>query len=124
MGGKKVSIGGATSNTALIDGIRRYVTDVRDLNVDLIDSINPFGEAYNILAKTMNEERLRQVQSAIAGRRVQLTPEEARDLAKRALKFKNERGRLPSITSQDAWERRMAEGIAFLARMKQERANG
>lgn len=124
MGGKKASGSGATSNTALIDGIRRYVTDVRDLNVDLIDSINPFGEAYNILAKTMNEERLRQVQSAIAGRRVQLTPEEARDLAKRALKFKNERGRLPSITSQDAWERRMAEGIAFLARMKQEKASG
>jgi cell division ATPase FtsA len=124
MGGVKSGGGGATSNTALIDGIRRYVTDVRDLNVDLIDSINPFGEAYNILAKTMNEERLRQVQSAIAGRRVQLTPEEARDLAKRALKFKNERGRLPSITSQDAWERRMAEGIAFLARMKQEKSSG
>jgi len=111
---------GSSSNTALVDGVRRYVTDVRDLNVDLIDSINPFGECYNILAKTMNEDRLRQVQTAIAGRRVQLSPEEARDLAKRALKFKNERGRLPSITSQDAWERRMAEGIAFLARMKQE----
>ncbi len=124
MGGTKVTTGIATSNTALLDGIRRYVTDVRDLNVDLIDSINPFGEAYNILAKTMNEERLRQVHTAIAGRRVQLSPEEARDLAKRALKFKNERGRLPSITSQDAWERRMAEGIAFLARMKQEKANG
>lgn len=94
------------------------------MNVDLIDSINPFGEAYNILAKTMNEDRLRQVQSAIAGRRVQLSPEEARGLAKRAIKFKNERGRLPSISSQDAWERRMAEGIAFLARMKQEAAGG
>ncbi len=122
--GKNLAVGSGSSNTALIDGIRRYVTDVRELNVDLIDSINPFGEAYNILAKTMNEERLRQVQSAIAGRRVQLTPDEARDLAKRALKFKNERGRLPSITSQDAWERRMAEGIAFLARMKQEKNSG
>lgn len=122
--GKNLAVGSGSSNTALIDGIRRYVTDVRELNVDLIDSINPFGEAYNILAKSMNEERLRQVQSAIAGRRVQLTPDEARDLAKRALKFKNERGRLPSITSQDAWERRMAEGIAFLARMKQEKNNG
>lgn len=123
-GGGASGGGTATSNTALIDGIRRYVTDVRDLNVDLIDSINPFGEAYNILAKTMNEERLRQVQSAIAGRRVQLTPEEARDLAKRALKFKQQRGKLPSLTSQDAWERRMAEGIAFLQRMKQENASG
>lgn len=72
----------------------------------------------------MNEDRLRQVQSAIAGRRVQLTPEEARDLAKRALKFKQQRGKLPSLTSQDAWERRMAEGIAYLSRMKQERGNG
>ena len=125
MGGAKAKGDGSSStNTSLIDGIRRYVTDVRDLNVDLIDSINPFGEAYSILAQTMNEERLRQVQSAIAGRRVQLSPEEARDLAKRALKFKQQRGKLPSLTSQDAWERRMAEGIAYLARMKQEQSNG
>lgn len=125
-GGKQVrgGSGSTPTNTSLIDGIRRFVTDVRDLNVDLIDSINPFGEAYNILAKTMNEDRLRQVQSAIAGRRVQLSPEEARDLAKRAIKFRNERGRLPSLSSQDAWERRMAEGIAFLARMKQEATGG
>jgi hypothetical protein len=124
MGGVKSSSGGSTTNTALLDGIRRYVTDVRDLNVDLIDSINPFGEAYNILAKTMNEERLRQVQSAIAGRKAQLTPDEARDLVRRALKFKAERGRLPLITSQDAWERRMAEGVAFMLRMQKESKNG
>lgn len=123
-GGVSRDGGSAAANTSLIDGIRRYVTDVRDLNVDLIDSINPFSEAYNILAKTMNEDRLRQVQSAIASRRVQLSPEEARDLAKRALKFKQQRGKLPSLTSQDAWERRMAEGIAFLQRMKQENASG
>jgi len=41
-------------------------------------------------------------------------------LAKRALKFKQERGRLPSITASDAWEKRMAQGVAFLARMKAE----
>ena len=116
--------GGSGGSTALIDGIRRYVTDVRDLNVDLIDSINPFSEAYNILAKTMNQDRLQQVQSAIAGRRAQLTPDEARDLARRALKFKSQRGRLPQINSQDAWERRMAEGIAYLQRMKQESGRG
>jgi hypothetical protein len=28
--------------------------DVRDLDIDLIDRINPFGEAYAILAKAMN----------------------------------------------------------------------
>ena len=111
-------------NTALIDGVRKYAMDVRDLDIDLIDRINPFGEAYAILAKSMSEESLKKVASIISGKRVNLTPEEARDLAKRALKFKQERGRLPSITSADAWEKRMAEGVAFLARMKAEVANG
>ena len=113
-----------SANTALIDGVRKFAMDVRELDIDLIDRINPFSEAYAILAKTMSEESLKQVAAVIAAKKVQLTPEEARDLAKRALKFKQERGRLPSITSPDAWERRMAEGVAFLARMKAEAANG
>ena len=124
---KEIAVGTGdqeAGNTALIDGVRKYAMDVRELNIDLIDRINPFGEAYAILAKTMSEESLKKVASIISGKRVKLTPEEARDLAKRALKFKQERGRLPSITSPDAWEKRMAEGVAFLARMKAEAANG
>jgi len=112
-----------SGSTALIDGVRKFM-NVRDLDIDLIDRINPFGEAYAILAKTMSEESLKQVAAVISAKKVNLTPEEARDLAKRALKFKQERGRLPSITSMDAWEKRMAEGVAFLARMKAEAANG
>lgn len=113
-----------TGNTALIDGVRKFAMDVRELDIDLIDRINPFGEAYSILAKTMSEESLRQVQAVISAKKVQLSPDEARDLAKRAVKFKQERGRLPSITSPDPWEKKMAEGVAYLARMKQEAANG
>jgi superfamily II DNA or RNA helicase len=112
-----------TGNTALIDGIRRF-TNVRDLDIDMIDRINPFGEAYAILAKAMTEDSLKQVQAVIAGRTTKLSLEEARDLAKRALKFKQERGRLPSLTSPDPWEKKMAEGVAFLARMKAEAKNG
>ena len=111
-------------STALIDGVRKFAMDVRDLDIDLIDRINPFGEAYAILAKSMSEESLKQVAAVIAAKRINLTLEEARKLAKRALKFKHERGRLPSITSPDAWEKKMAEGVAFLARMKAEAANG
>ncbi len=108
-------------NTALIDGVRRYL-NVRDLDIDLIDSINPFQTAYAILAKSMSEQSLKQVHEIIAARKVTMTIEEARELAKRALKFKQERGRLPSIISQDAWEKRMAEGVAFLARSRAEAA--
>jgi hypothetical protein len=39
-------------------------------------------------------------------------------LAVRAVRFKKERGRLPSITAQDPWERRMAEGAAAFVRFK------
>ena len=111
-------------NTALIEGVRRFAMDVRELEIDLIDHINPFGEAYAILAKSMSEESLKQVAAVIAARRINLTIEEARDLARRALKFKQERGRLPSITSADPWEKRLAEGVAFLAKKQGESQRG
>ena len=112
------------ANTALIDGVRKYALSVRDLDIDLIDRINPFSEAYAILSKSMTEDSLKQVAAVIAARRTNLTIEEARELAKRALQFKQERGRLPDIRSSDPWEQRMAEGIAFLQRATAEAANG
>jgi len=113
-----------SGNTALIDGVRKFAMDVRDLDIDLIDHINPFSEAYAILAKAMNEDSLKQVASVIAAKRINLSLEEARELAKRALKFKQERGRLPSLTSPNPWEKRMAEGIALLQRKTMEVNNG
>jgi len=111
-------------NTALIDGVRKYAMDVRELDIDLIDSINPFAAAYSILAKTMNENLLKQVEAAIASRHINLSEDEARDLARRALKFKQEHGRLPDIHAMDPWEKRMAEGVAFLARKAAEARRG
>lgn len=110
----------APKNTALIDGVRQFALSVTELDMDLIDRINPFGEAYAILAKSMSEERLKQVAEVIAAKRITLSVEEARDLAKRALRFKQEKGRLPSLTAADPWEKRMAEGIAFLQRKVKE----
>jgi hypothetical protein len=107
----------ALGNTALLDGVRRFV-NVRDLDIDLIDRINPFDAAYAVLAKAMDEKSLRQVQACIATKKLSIPEDEARELAKRALMFKNERGRLPDINSADAWEKRMAEGVAALARYR------
>ena len=109
-----------SSNTALIDGVRRFAMDVRELDIDLIDRINPFGEAYAILAKTMSEDSLKQVAAAISAKRTSLTPDEAKEMAIRAVQFKKERGRIPVLDSQDAWERRMAEGAAAFMRFKAE----
>ena len=112
------------ANTALLDGVRKFAMDVRELDIDLIDSINPFESAYSILAKAMDEATLKQVAATIAARRINLTPEEARQLAERALKFRKQHGRLPDILSADPWEKRMAEGVAFLARKAAEAKRG
>lgn len=112
--------GEVSPNTALIDGVRRFAMDVRELDIDLIDRINPFGEAYAILAKTMNEESLKQVAAAISAKRTAITPEEAKVIARRAVEFKRERGRVPSVTSQDPWEKHLAEGAAAFMRYKAE----
>jgi len=116
----ELELGGST---ALIDGVRKFAMDVRDLDMDMIDHINPFGEAYAILAKSMSEESLKQVAAVIAAKRINLTMDEARELSKRALRFKQERGRLPSITAADPWEKRMAEGIAYLQQKTAEAAD-
>jgi hypothetical protein len=65
--------------------------DVCDLDIDLIDRINPFSEAYSILAKSMSEDSLKQVAAAIKAKRTSLTLEETKELAVRAVKFKKER---------------------------------
>jgi hypothetical protein len=84
------------------------------------------------LAKAMDEKILRQVQASIAAKKVSIPEEEARDLAKRALQFKNERGRLPDINSPmpgksawpKAWQRSPLSRSEGKARRKEHSANG
>lgn len=105
------------ANTSFVDGVRKFM-NVRELDIDLIDHINPFDAAVAILAKAMNENTLRQVQAAIVARKTTLTEDEARAFAVRAVQWKRERGRAPEITSQDPWERQLAEGVAAFARYR------
>ena len=118
----KAAISGDTADgelkasTAFVDGVRKFALSVTDLDIDLIDRVNPFSATYAVLAKAMDEKTLLQVQAVINAKKDKLTYDDARALAERALEFKRERGRLPSLTSQDAWERKMAEGVAFLQR--------
>ena len=69
----------------------------------------------------MNETVLQYVQSVITAK-IKIPPEDARELAKRALRFKKARGPLPEITSQDGWEKRLAEGVAAFARHRAQAA--
>lgn len=112
------------ANTAFIDGVRQYALSVKELDIDLIDRINPFDEAYAILSKSMSEQSLREIADIISSKKLNLTFEEAEELFKRAYKFAKDRGRPPNKQSQDAWERRLAEGMFAYKRMKDARADG
>jgi len=122
--GGDVTSGEPKANTALLDGVRKLAMDVRELDIDLIDSINPFEAAYAVLAKSMNEATLKQVQSVISAKRTKLSPDEAKDFAARAVRFRRERGRPPSIDAADEWEKKLAEGAAAFMRYDREGAYG
>ena len=106
------------SNRSLIEGVRKFAMNVQDLDIDLIDRINPFDAAYSVLAKAMDEKTLRQVQASISAKRVNIPLDEARALAVRAVQFKRERGRIPDINAQEPWEKRLAEGAAAFVKYK------
>ena len=97
--------------------------DVRELDIDLIDRINPFGEAYAILAKTMSEDSLKQVAAAIAAKRASSDAGGGAGACRSApCSSRRNAAGCPRSLRPDAWEKRMAEGVAFLARMKEEAA--
>jgi superfamily II DNA or RNA helicase len=111
-------------NTALIDGVRQFALSVTELDMDLIDRINPFGEAYAILAKSMSADRLKQVQEVISAKKIKLDLDDARKFANRVTRFKQERGRLPSLMASDPIERFLAEVVIVLTRKAKEAQRG
>lgn len=96
--------------------------NIEDINIDLIDSVNPFQKAFEILSKSVTSQVLRTIQEAIASTRIDVTEEEAELLWPKIKLFYEVRGRKPDINSHDEQEKRMAEVLAYLRRKKAEEA--
>lgn len=97
--------------------------NIEDLNIDLIDKINPFQEAYEILSKSVTTGVLRVIQETILSSRIEMTEDEAKLLwsENKIQNFaKENNGRHPDIKSEDPIERRYAEAVIILKRMKAE----
>ena len=95
--------------------------NIDELNIDLIDSINPFQKAFEILSKTLDKKTFKVIQNCIEETRLKMTEEEAIILWPKIKKFTKEVGREPSISSFDPQERRMAEALILLRKLKRER---
>ena len=97
--------------------------NIDELHIDLIDQINPFQRAFEILSKSVTTHVLKLIQESIESTRIEMTPEEAVILYKKIPAFKSEHGRMPDISSNDFNEKRMAESLIYLNKLRQERAN-
>ena len=87
---------------------------VEDLNIELIDSVNPFQHAFEILSKDVTAKVLGVIQDTIDGIKIEMTDEEAQILFPKAKRFAEEHGRKPNHRSGDAKEKRMGEALLYL----------
>ena len=88
--------------------------NIADLNIDLIDTVNPFQRAFEILSKQVTKQILKIIQDAIDEMRVEITEDEAKILWPKIQAFVAKEGRKPDVRSHDPLEKRMAEALLFL----------
>ena len=96
--------------------------NIENLHMDLIDRVNPFQGAYEILSKSVTAPVLKTIQDEVFADRSAMTEEEALVLYPRIKAFYQEYGREPSVNAADLMEKRYAEALAWIRRKKREAA--
>jgi hypothetical protein len=102
--------------------LARKFINLNELSIDLIDSINPFEHAYEILSKNLDERILRTIHGSIASARIPMSHEEAAMLWPSIKGFVQGRGREPNLNAQDPREQRLAQALSVVRAAK--RATG
>ena len=105
---------------ALLQMVKKFI-NVRDIDVELIDSVNAFRERFEVASKSLDAQLLSNVQAAMVAQRVKMTGDEARTLWPRIKAFRVMEGREPNPHSADELEKRMAEALAWLKTEKAKR---
>lgn len=91
----------------------RFV-NIDELSINLIDSVNPFQRAFEVLSKSVTPSVLRLIQDTITSTRIDLSDDEALALFPKIKTWVQVHGRNPDIQSEDPVERRLAEARLFL----------
>ena len=100
----------------------RFV-NIEDLHIDLIDQVNPFQKAFEVLSKNVTSRLLKVIGETIESQKIVMTDEEAVILYKKIGQFIKDHNREPKINSHDPLEKRMAEAIIFLKNKKRNQSN-
>lgn len=109
-----------SENLSLMNMVKRFV-NVRELDIDLIDSVNPFKEGFDVASRAFDTPLLKTIQDAMISQRIQMTEKEALTLWPRIKRFRAQEGREPNPHSADPLEKRLAEAHAYIKTKKAER---
>ena len=92
--------------------------NIDDIDIDLIDTINPFQKAFEILSKSVTASVFKAIQETIDAGRIQMTEEEAIILWPKVKEWIKRTGEHPSLQSFDPKERRLADTVIYLREQK------
>lgn len=107
-------------NRKFINFTNRLVS-IDELSLDLIQSINPFQEAFEVLSKALTPRVFKAVQQCIQALKVSMTDDEAKMLWIHINDFYKAHGYEPNLDSLDPFEKRMAEALLYLRRLNSEK---
>jgi hypothetical protein len=113
------------SNMVRNDKIIRFadrLIDVAELSMDLIYSINPFSNAFDVMSKALTPRVFKAVQQCIQATRIRMTDDEAALLWPKINDFFRSTGKAPSLDSIDPLEKRMAEAHVYLRQLNAEQS--
>lgn len=107
-------------NTQFVNINGKFI-NVDDLDFSLIESINPFAEAYQFVSKSIEPELLKRLQEQTAAMREKMTMEKAFELWPYIQQFVQENKREPDLNSSNDFERRLAIALAMAREEKRKR---
>lgn len=98
--------------------INNKFINIEEINIDLIDSVNPFQQAFEVISKTITPKVLKSIQDCISAFKVSMTDDEAIYLWPKINDFVRTMRRQPSLDALDPTERRLAEALVYLRQLK------
>lgn len=107
------------------DGDKKFITlansfvNLDELSIDLIDSINPFQHAFEVISKRVGADVFRVIQDTIAGSRIDMSDEDALALVPQIKTFViAHNGKYPALNGSDKNEKLLAQAQAYLTARK------
>jgi len=95
--------------------------NIDDIHIDLIDRVNPFQKAFEVLSKSVTTQVLKLINDHIQAIKIDMTEDEAKLLWPHIKEWRRKTGDEPNLQSFDPKEKRMAEALVYLRDIKRKR---